>query len=139
MVIEPGISRIDVRVLTIELRRLIFIFKCSLRSSVVKTRTSVREIPVPIPTIYEFSVWKESGVPPYKYAPALFINVNDLKLSFNLFKEINSASELINTLKKGIGRRKCDMVNANSIRNKQSKQINTILERHFRKRRFLTS
>jgi hypothetical protein len=42
-------------------------------SSVVKTRTSVREIPGSIPTIYEFSVWKESGAPPYKCARALLV------------------------------------------------------------------
>ena len=43
------------------------------RSSVVKTRTSVREIPGSIPTIYEFSVWKDSGAPPYKCARALLV------------------------------------------------------------------
>ena len=37
----------------------------------VKTRTSVQEIPGWIPTIYKFTVWKESGAPPYKCACAL--------------------------------------------------------------------
>ena len=45
----------------------------SRRRSVVKTRTSVREIPGTIPTIYEFSVWKESGAPPYICARALLV------------------------------------------------------------------
>ena len=43
------------------------------RISVVKTRTTVREIPGSILTIYEFSVWKESGAPPYKCARALLV------------------------------------------------------------------
>ena len=45
----------------------------SRRSFMVKTRTSVREIPGSIPTMYEFSVWKESGAPPYKCACALLV------------------------------------------------------------------
>ena len=45
----------------------------SRRSSVVKTRTPVREIHGSIPTIYEFSVWKESGARPYKCARALLV------------------------------------------------------------------
>ena len=42
------------------------------RSSVVKTRTSMREIQGIMPTIYEFSVWKESGAPPDKCALLVF-------------------------------------------------------------------
>ena len=45
----------------------------SRRSSVVKTRTSVREIPGSIPTIYEFSIWKESSAPSYKCACDLLV------------------------------------------------------------------
>ena len=71
----------------------------SFSSSFVKTRTSVREIPVLILTIYEFSVWKESGVPSYKCARTLFININHLKLSLNFLKEIYPASELSKYIK----------------------------------------
>ena len=53
----------------------------------VKTRTLVREIPGSIPTIYEFSVWKETGAPPYKCARAL--SVFSKKLSRLLYTNHN--------------------------------------------------
>ena len=53
----------------------------------VKTRTSLREIPGSIPTIFKFSVWKESGAPPYKSAHALL--VFSKKLSRLLYNKHN--------------------------------------------------
>ena len=67
---------------TSESSQLFVVTKKSRRSSVVKTRTSVREnpgslVPIPtdrtIPTIYEFSVWKEYGAPPYNFARAFLV------------------------------------------------------------------
>ena len=52
----------------------------SFRSSVVKTQSSVREIPGSIPTIYEFSVWKESGAPRYKCARVLLVLVSSSRV-----------------------------------------------------------
>ena len=47
-------------------------------SSVVKTRTSVREIPGSILTKHEFSVWKESSTSPYKCDRALLVFSEEL-------------------------------------------------------------
>ena len=45
----------------------------SRRSSAIKTRTSVREIPGSIPAINKYLSWKESGAAPYKCARALLV------------------------------------------------------------------